>query len=94
MSAAVPIPTLVPYGLSPETIGALRAMNRAYARVVIENHQLGLPVIQYRDGKVVETPTEDLLPLALRFLETNGEPLPEQLGAPAPRDCGTGNTPF
>jgi hypothetical protein len=64
----------------PETIGALRAMNRAYAGVVVENHRLGLPVIQYRDGQVVETPTEELLPQALRYLETNGEPLPFQIG--------------
>ena len=64
----------------PETLGALRAMNRAYADVVIENHRLGLPVIQFIDGQVVETPTVSLLPQALRFLETNGELLPEQVG--------------
>jgi len=64
----------------PETIAALRAMNRAYAGVVIENHHLGMPVIQWRDGAVAEVPTEELLPLALRFLETNGEPTPEQIG--------------
>jgi len=64
----------------PETVGALRAMNRAYAKVVIENHKLGLPVIQYRDGQMVETPAEELLPEALRLLETGGEPSPEQLG--------------
>ena len=64
----------------PETLGALRAMNRAFASVVIENHQLGLPVIQYVDGEMVETPAESLLPLAKRYLETNGEPLPSQIG--------------
>ncbi len=37
----------------PETLGALRAMNRAYARVIIENHRLGLPVIQYLNGEMV-----------------------------------------
>ena len=64
----------------PETIGALRAMNLAYADVVLENHRLGMPVIQWRNGAVAEVPTEELLPLALRFLETNGEPTPEQIG--------------
>ena len=63
----------------PETIGALRAMNRAFARVVVENHRLGMPVIQYRDGQMAE----ELLPLALRFLETNGEPTPAQIGTAA-----------
>jgi hypothetical protein len=66
---------------TPETMGALRAMNLAYADVVVENHRLGLPVIQYRNGKTVETPTEELLPQALRYLATNGEPTPEQIGA-------------
>ena len=65
----------------PETLGALRAMNRAFARVVIENHRLGLPVIQYLNGEMMETPAESLLPQAQRFLETNGEPLPAQVGA-------------
>lgn len=55
-------------------------MNRAFADVVIENHRLGLPVIQLIDGEMVETPAESLLPLARRFLETNGEPLPSQVG--------------
>lgn len=64
----------------PETLGALRAMNRAFADVVLENHRLGLPVIQYLDGRMVETPAASLLPLAQRYLETNGEPLPEQVG--------------
>lgn len=66
--------------LPDATKGALRAMNRAFAKVVIENHQLGLPVIQFRDGRMVETPTEELLPLAKRFLETNGELTARQLG--------------
>lgn len=65
----------------PETVSALRAMNRAYAKVVVENHKLGLPVIQYRNGQMVETPAEELLPLALHYLETNGEPSSEQLGS-------------
>lgn len=64
---------------SPETLGVLRAMNRL-ARVVIENHRLGLPVIQCLNGEMVETPAESLLPKAQRFLETNGEPLPGQVG--------------
>ena len=67
----------------PETIGALRAMNRAYAKVVLENHRLGMPVIQYRDGAMVEVPAEELLPLAQQFLETNGEPTPAQIGKAA-----------
>ena len=55
-------------------------MNRAFADVVIENHRLGLPVIHYLNGEMVETPAESLLPLAHRPLETNGEPLPGQVG--------------
>ena len=55
-------------------------MNRAYARVVEENHLFGLPVIQYRDGKIMEVPTAELLPRALQILDTNGEPTPEQIG--------------
>ena len=64
----------------PETLSALRAMNLAYADVVVENHRLGMPVIQYRDGKTVEVPAEELLPQALQYLATNGEPTPEQIG--------------
>lgn len=64
----------------PETLAALRAMNRAFAGVVIENHRLGLPVIQCLNGEMVETPAKSLLSQAQRFLETNGEPLPEQVG--------------
>ena len=57
---------------------SLRAMRRAYAKVVLENKSFGLPVIQWRDGiGVVEVPAEQLEPLARRILEVNGEPLPE-----------------
>ncbi len=57
---------------------SLRAMRRAYARVVLENKSYGLPVIQWREGRgVVEVPAEQLEPLARRILEVNGEPLPE-----------------
>jgi len=56
-------------------------MNRAFADVVIENHRLGLPVIQCANGEMVETPAESLLPKARRFLETNGEPLPGLVGS-------------
>jgi len=70
-----------PAGLSPwtdETRGSMRAMRRAYARVVLENKAFGLPVIQWRQGRgVVEVPAEQLEPLARRILEVNGEPLPE-----------------
>ena len=56
----------------------MRAMRRAYAKVVLENKSFGLPVIQWRDGiGVVEVPAEQLEPLARRILEVNGEPLPE-----------------
>lgn len=62
-----------------ETKASLRAMRRAYAKVVLENKAWGLPVIQWREGKgVVEVPAEQLEPLARRILETNGEPLPEE----------------
>lgn len=57
---------------------ALRAMRRAYAKVVLENKAWGLPIIQWREGRgMVEVPAEQLEPLARRILETNGEPLPE-----------------
>lgn len=79
MTATSPSPAVL-NSFPPETLGALRAMNRAYARVIIENHRLGLPVIQYLNGEMVETPAESLLPLAKRFLETNGEPTPSQVG--------------
>ena len=61
-----------------ETKASMRAMRRAYAKVVLENKAWGLPLIQWRDGiGVVEVPAEQLEPLARRILETNGEPLPE-----------------
>jgi hypothetical protein len=50
--------------------------SHAFADVVIENHRLGLPVILYLNGEMMETPAETLLPRAQRFLETNGEPRP------------------
>ncbi len=60
-----------------ETRASMRAMRKAYADVILENKAWGLPVIQWRDGSgVVEVPAEQLEPLALRILETNGEPLP------------------
>ncbi len=62
-----------------ETRASMRAMRRAYARVVLENKSWGLPIIQWRDGiGVVEVPAEQLEPLARRILETNGEPLPPE----------------
>ena len=61
-----------------ETRRSMRAMRRAYAKVVLENLSYGLPVIQWRQGiGVVEVPAEQLEPLARRILEVNGEPLPE-----------------
>jgi len=60
-----------------ETRRSMRAMRRAYARVVLENKAWGLPVIQWREGRgVVEVPAEQLEPFARRILEVNGEPLP------------------
>jgi len=62
---------------SEETRRSLRAMRRAYARVVLENKAWGLPVIQWRDGiGVVEVPPEQLEPFARRILEVDGDPLP------------------
>jgi len=61
-----------------ETRRSMRAMRRAYARVVLENKAWGLPVIQWREGRgVVEVPPEQLEPLARRILEVDGDPLPE-----------------
>jgi predicted ABC-type ATPase len=58
---------------------SLRAMRRAYARVVLENKAWGLPVIQWREGRgVVEVPAEQLEPLARRILEVDGDPLPAE----------------
>lgn len=61
-----------------ETRRAIRAMRKAFADAVLENLRFGLPVIQWRDGKVVEVPAEQLAPLARRILAANGEPLPEE----------------
>eukprot|EP01035_Chromulina_nebulosa_P036460 gene36460-biopygen23954 len=62
-----------------ETRRSMRAMRRAYARVVLENKAWGLPVIQWREGKgVVEVPAEQLEPLARRILEVDGDPLPAE----------------
>lgn len=62
-----------------ETRRSMRAMRRAYARVVLENKAYGLPVIQWRDDVgVVEVPPEQLEPLARRILEVDGDPLPEE----------------
>jgi predicted ABC-type ATPase len=68
-------PAFVP---DEETRRSLRAMRRAYARVVLENKSWGLPVIQWREGRgVVEVPAEQLEPFARRILEVDGDPLPE-----------------
>lgn len=69
----------VAFEAGEETRASMRAMRRAYAKVVLENKAWGLPIIQWRDGiGVVEVPAEQLEPLARRILETNGEPLPEE----------------
>ena len=68
-----------PAVLSPGEISrrSMRAMRKAYADVVLENLAFGLPIIQWRQGiGVVEVPAEQLVPLARRILEVNGEPLP------------------
>ncbi len=67
------------------TRASMRAMRKAFADAVLENLRFGLPVIQYRDGKVVEVPAEDLAPFARRILAANGELLPEES---APRRVG------
>ena len=56
-------------------------MRKAFAHAVLENLRFGLPVVQYRDGKVVHVPAEELAPLARRILAANGEPLPEDIAA-------------
>ncbi len=62
-----------------ETRRSMRAMRRAYARVVLENKAWGLPVIQWREGRgTVEVPAEQLEPFARRILEVDGDPLPEE----------------
>jgi len=61
------------------TRASMRAMRMAYADVILENLEWGLPVIQWRDRiGVVEVPPEQLAPFARRILEVNGEPLPEE----------------
>jgi predicted ABC-type ATPase len=72
-----------PMAFSPaeETRRSMRAMRKAFADAVLENLRFGLPIIQYRDGQIVEVPAEDLAPLARRILEANGEPLPEEIAA-------------
>ena len=61
-----------------ETRRSLRALRRAFARVVLENLAYGLPIIQWREDRgVVAVPAEQLAPYARRLLEVNGEPLPE-----------------
>ncbi len=75
-SAVEEAPAFIP---DEETRRSLRAMRRAYARVVLENKAWGLPVIQWRDGiGVVEVPAEQLEPLARRILEVDGDPLPAE----------------
>ena len=61
-----------------ETRASLRALRKAFADAVLENLRFGLPVIQYLDGKMVETPAEQLAPFARRILAANGELLPEE----------------
>lgn len=41
---------------SPGTAAALRALRRAARKVHSENRKLGLPVILWQNGKVVEKP--------------------------------------
>ena len=41
---------------SPGTAGALRAIRRAATKVRAENRMLGLPLILWQNGKVVEKP--------------------------------------
>lgn len=60
-----------------ETRRSLRAMRKAFADVVLENKAFGLPVIQWRDDRVVAVPAEQLEPFARRILEVDGDPLPE-----------------
>ena len=64
-----------------ETRRSMRAMRKAFADAVLEYLRFGLPIIQYRNGQIVEVPAEDLAPLARRILEANGEPLPEEIAA-------------
>jgi len=59
-----------PRAMSPEeeTRRAIRALRKAYADAVLENLRFGLPVIQWREGRVVEVPAEELAPRARRIL--------------------------
>ena len=41
---------------APGTAAALRALRRAAEKVHAENRKLGLPLILWQDGKVVEEP--------------------------------------
>ena len=43
-------------GMGPDTQAALRALRRAARNVRDENRRLGLPLILWKDGKVVEKP--------------------------------------
>jgi len=45
-----------PFAFTPEeeTRRAMRAMRKAFADAVLENLRFGLPVIQWRDGSIVE----------------------------------------
>lgn len=70
---------------------AVRAMRKAFADAVLENLRFGLPVVQWRDGRVIEVPAEQLAPLARRILAANGEPLPEENAAEV-RDLNEGAT--
>ena len=71
-----------PAAFSENTRRSMRAMRKAFADAVLENLHYGLPVIQYRDGQVVEIPAEQLAPLARRILAANGEPLPAEPSDP------------
>ncbi len=72
-----------PFAFTPEEVTrrSMRAMRKAYADAVLENLRFGLPIIQYKDGQIIEVPAEDLAPRARRILEANGEPLPEEIAA-------------
>lgn len=71
----------VPFTAEEVDRRSMRAMRKAYADAVLENLRFGLPIIQYRDGQIIEVPAEDLAPQARRILEANGELLPEEIAA-------------
>ena len=81
MPAPPPRAVEEPLEITPqeETRRAIRALRKAFADAVLENLRFGLPVIQWRDGKLVAVPAEELAPLARRILAANGEPLPEEV---------------